>query len=305
MATVRKVRTAPKASAEDAPQRILAAATALFAQRGYDGTTTKEICEAAGVNIAAMHYHFDSKEALFRLIIERFGDSRLESVQRILSTPETADEMRVRLELFLGESLAVFFQRPELCRIVQTEIELLHSRSEAAFRKTFVKLFDTLCEFLKGAQKRGLIARSIDTHLAAMMLFSQLRQVTRGEAVNRKYFRLSLREDEVRERWVQHTVGVFLDGARSAPPGDATSADRKGGRQEGRARRSAAGRTGIVRSESGGRSVPTGTGGRPLKGTPQKRPTGKQIGEEGRGRDAPRAPDAKAGARRRRTKTDK
>lgn len=46
-------------------RKLLDAAGILFAQRGYHGTKTSDICQAAEVNIAAVHYHFRSKDEIY------------------------------------------------------------------------------------------------------------------------------------------------------------------------------------------------------------------------------------------------
>ena len=51
--------------------RILDAAEQLFARQGMDGTSLREITSAAGVNLAAVNYHFQSKEALIRAVFAR------------------------------------------------------------------------------------------------------------------------------------------------------------------------------------------------------------------------------------------
>lgn len=45
--------------------RLLAAATQLFAESGFDAVTTREICQAAQLNPGAIHYHFGDKEGLY------------------------------------------------------------------------------------------------------------------------------------------------------------------------------------------------------------------------------------------------
>jgi AcrR family transcriptional regulator len=56
----------------DAQERLLTAAERLFAERGLDGVSLRQINEAAGCrNVAAIHYHFGSKEALITALIER------------------------------------------------------------------------------------------------------------------------------------------------------------------------------------------------------------------------------------------
>jgi len=49
-----------------AREALLRHATAIFAAKGYAAAGTREICEAAGVNIAAIAYHFGGKEGLYR-----------------------------------------------------------------------------------------------------------------------------------------------------------------------------------------------------------------------------------------------
>lgn len=50
-------------------QRLLAEATRLFSERGFDGVTTREICAAARLNPGAIHYHFGDKDGLYREVL--------------------------------------------------------------------------------------------------------------------------------------------------------------------------------------------------------------------------------------------
>jgi TetR/AcrR family transcriptional regulator, regulator of cefoperazone and chloramphenicol sensitivity len=59
---------APSAAAEDARQRLLLAGLRLFAQQGYANTSTRELAEAASVNVAAISYYFGDKAGLYRAV---------------------------------------------------------------------------------------------------------------------------------------------------------------------------------------------------------------------------------------------
>jgi AcrR family transcriptional regulator len=50
----------------DARARLVLAGLRLFAQKGYEGATTREICEAADANISAIRYYFGDKAGLYR-----------------------------------------------------------------------------------------------------------------------------------------------------------------------------------------------------------------------------------------------
>lgn len=49
----------------DARLRLLEAAEEVFARKGFDGATVREICDRAGMNVAAINYHFGDKERLY------------------------------------------------------------------------------------------------------------------------------------------------------------------------------------------------------------------------------------------------
>ncbi len=55
----------------DTCARILDAAERLFTAQGYDGTSMRQITGAAGVNLAAVNYHFGTKEALMQEVFRR------------------------------------------------------------------------------------------------------------------------------------------------------------------------------------------------------------------------------------------
>ncbi|NBM17398.1 TetR family transcriptional regulator [Streptomyces sp. GC420] len=67
------------------PQRLLAAATRLFAERGYDKTSVQEIVEAAGVTKGALYHYFGSKDDLLHEIygrVLRLQQERLDAIAR-------------------------------------------------------------------------------------------------------------------------------------------------------------------------------------------------------------------------------
>src|SRR5437867_3300272 len=97
--------------------RLLAAATDLFAARGFAGTSIREIAERAGANVAAVHYHYGSKRSLYvevlraqfaqiRATLEHRGATRprpaLRTASRAELTALLAARIRAMLDLLLG-----------------------------------------------------------------------------------------------------------------------------------------------------------------------------------------------------------
>lgn len=59
-----------KSKSENSKEKILAAATKLFAQKGFDGVSIREICKEAEVNICMISYYWGGKKELYQGIIE-------------------------------------------------------------------------------------------------------------------------------------------------------------------------------------------------------------------------------------------
>jgi AcrR family transcriptional regulator len=208
----RKEDTVSEGHGEDTAGRIVYTATRLFAQKGYDGTSVKEICEAAGVNIAAIHYHFESKKDLYRHIIEQFATERVESLKNVLQPAQSVDDLKVRLEIFLRQVVEALIKQPDVALLIQRGIEMFDPTSEDVFRNTMLKLFKNLVEFLEKAKKQGLLAADVDPYFAAGFLRSQFLHQTRIDRVIKKYFGYSLSDEKYREQWVQQTIRLFLGG---------------------------------------------------------------------------------------------
>lgn len=86
-------------------QRLLDAAERLFAERGYEGTSLRALADAAEANVAAVNYHFQSKEGLLRAVVARAmapvnaeRDRRLSDLRARHGTPSVEHLVRAFVE---------------------------------------------------------------------------------------------------------------------------------------------------------------------------------------------------------------
>jgi AcrR family transcriptional regulator len=87
-----------------AREQLIAAATRIFAAKGYVAATTREICDAAGVNVAAIHYYFGDKEGLYRAVLLRPITEMADAFGRFDDPALGFEEsMRMFLAPFLGD----------------------------------------------------------------------------------------------------------------------------------------------------------------------------------------------------------
>lgn len=96
-------RVAGQRDAEATREALLTAATALFAELGFDGTTVGAIALRARVNKAMISYYFEGKHGLYTAILKRDFGWALTHLTELLGEPVRADAKLARFVAIFGE----------------------------------------------------------------------------------------------------------------------------------------------------------------------------------------------------------
>src|ERR1700689_2214812 len=106
----------------DTKTRILDAAEKLFGENGFDATSLRDITTEADVNLAAVNYHFQSKDSLIEAVIQRsaapVNDRRIAMLEAAGPKP-TVEQI---VEAFIGPALEHDFQpmAPLMARVLSS-----------------------------------------------------------------------------------------------------------------------------------------------------------------------------------------
>jgi AcrR family transcriptional regulator len=73
------------------PERLLLAATRLFAEQGFESTTVQQVVDAAGVTKGAMYHYFDSKDDLLYEVYARLFRVQMARLEQIAGSEESVD----------------------------------------------------------------------------------------------------------------------------------------------------------------------------------------------------------------------
>ena len=98
---------------------VLAAATRLFAARGFDGTAVQDVASEVGVSKPAVLHHFPSKEALRLAVLEAMLAHWKERLPQLLLAATAGGE---RFEAVYGELYRFFADEPDRARLVMREL---------------------------------------------------------------------------------------------------------------------------------------------------------------------------------------
>ena len=150
-------------------ERLLEAALPIFAARGFEGATTREIAKRAGVALAALPYHFETKEALWRAAADRiFELLRAALAPRLGELAALAP--RERLLRTLREFLAFAAAHPELHRFMLAEGTEPTERLAWLVERHVRPLFAAFVESVGDAQRAGVALRGRPEHLYYAMV---------------------------------------------------------------------------------------------------------------------------------------
>lgn len=114
---------------------VLAAAVELFASRGFDATSIRDIATAAQVQPASVYYHYPSKESLLVAIVDR---AAAQVAAQITAAAQSADPW-LRLEQACVAHLTALLQGEGALRVLATEIP---SRRTGAVHQALVRTRD-------------------------------------------------------------------------------------------------------------------------------------------------------------------
>ncbi len=202
-------------SHDEAKDRLIGAAGPLFAERGYEAATVREICKAAGVNLASVNYYFGDKQ---RLYVETVNAAHRASTGQVafsdLEVARPPEEALRHLIFLLAQHLLRSDAKPWQLRLIMREVmqptEAGRAMVEQAFRPFFARLLQVIGELVPAdtpLYRKEFMAFSIVGqcvyHRNARDVISQL---TTPEHV-RKYF--------TPESLAEHVYRFSLAGVRS------------------------------------------------------------------------------------------
>lgn len=151
---------------------ILDAAEQLFARQGFTATTIKQIGKEAAVNPALLYYYYDSKETLYRAMLQRIlGQLLARGVDAIERASSHADRIRA----FVRAQARLLGEHPHFPQLLVRELVDHHAaHAEQAITNTAAGAFRRLCEVIEAGQRDGAFRKSLDPRFTAISIIAQV-----------------------------------------------------------------------------------------------------------------------------------
>lgn len=197
--------------------KILNSAIKLFAAKGFEGVSIREIAKAADVHFAGIRYHFGDKKSLYKKCITKHGESRLLSAQKFLNLePQNAEEMKKFLFLAIEDVFSLHRQNPHLTKLILREIELSNGRSDPILKRTIVAMTEVYRDYFIRCIDKKLLKKNLDPTFMAHSLMGILHHFMRTENIRERLLKQqTLKDKEIQIGLIHQIVNLYLTNEES------------------------------------------------------------------------------------------
>ncbi len=149
--------------------KILAHATGVFYDKGYEGASMRDLSRSSGMSLAGLYYYFESKEKLLYLIQKHTFTTIVDCLRERLNEVSSPEE---RIRVFILNHLEYFLANQKAMKVLSHEDEVLKNSlgaEIATIKREYYRLCMELMENLKRA--KGL---EFSSRIAVLSLFGMM-----------------------------------------------------------------------------------------------------------------------------------
>ena len=138
--------------------RLLEAAASLFAQHGFDAVSTGTVATAAGLSQSMVHYHFGTKEKLWKAAVEHLMHGRGDMFSLHMDDLQDVDDL-ARLKIMLRRFISANSAEPDLTRILIHEGMNDSPRLKWLAKRYMIRGYETFNTAIETAIESGAVRR--------------------------------------------------------------------------------------------------------------------------------------------------
>ena len=199
---------------------ILDYATEIFADKGYEGASMRDLSRLSGISLAGLYYYFESKEKLLYFIQHHTFTTIIERLRERLAT---SNDPEARLRIFVENHVDYAVARMKAMKVLSHEDDVLkngYGAELAAIKREYYRICVGLVDDLVKAEAENRIAsqasasRKVNTRTAVMALFGTM---------NWLYTWYNPRVDPDAVTLAEEMSDIFLQGLRGSAMTSGTS----------------------------------------------------------------------------------
>ena len=166
--------------------QIIETAEILFAERGFDGTSVRDIADEAGINVAMISYYFGSKEKLMEALFEfRVGSVQMR-VEKLIKDESLTPIQKVNM--LIDEHVERVIQKQCFHKVMAGVLVTNKNPAILQAANNFkMRTAKIVSELIKDGQKKGVFKKKIDVILMLNTMFGTVSQSVVGQQYYREF----------------------------------------------------------------------------------------------------------------------
>ena len=188
---------------------IIATAEKLFAEKGFDGASVRDIATEADVNVAMISYYFGSKEKLMEAVFEkRTTDIRLK-VENLIQNNNLSHLQKINI--LIDDYVDKFIHQQEFHKIMMREQMIEKNTPIAALiHELKKKNLESIKKLIQDGQKNGSFKKNIDIVLMVTTMVGTVSQMITAQRFYRKMNNMELMPEMEFQRHMRKKLSVHL-----------------------------------------------------------------------------------------------
>ena len=189
--------------------QIMEAAEELFAEKGFDGTSVRDIADEAGVNLAMISYYFGSKEKLMESLFKYRGESIKLQLESMLENKELSSLQKV---YGLIDNYIVRIMKQQCFHKILSREQMVYMKGTTTQLILELKKMnqELVKKLIEEGQKRGEFKKNIDVPLMMATLIGTTSHLVTTQHYYRKLNNLESLPDEEFEKHIKKKLSNHL-----------------------------------------------------------------------------------------------
>jgi AcrR family transcriptional regulator len=162
----RKKLEAPLSQPDDNRRKLVRTAAKMFSEKGFDAVSTRDLCSAAGVNVASISYYFGGKEGLYLAVFDEYAKKFAALIQDVVGRHSLEIHTRGEFEKILRDILVTFINirlgEPEIGVLMQRQFVNVIPGVKESFDREMFPVGERLFEIIAKAQASHVVRADVN-----------------------------------------------------------------------------------------------------------------------------------------------
>lgn len=190
----------------DTRDRLLQVAQTLFAERGFRGTSLRDISARIGIKAPSLLHHFNSKEQIYLAVLDRIFNQLEDSVGQLLRGRESYHK---RMRSAIVSSIDFIAHRPEYARIIWNALVDEKGSGRQLIKRRLPPLYAMGQNFIFHGQREGAFRSEVDPFHLMLSLSSLILGYFATAAMVRRLWSVNLLEAAAIEQRKRHVLDLI------------------------------------------------------------------------------------------------